>query len=75
MKFPTVILRLAWTGQLREKSCEHLDYANEARASSEGCEECLELARCVNLFVEQFGRRVTKPYLTVLFHVRVKKRS
>lgn len=42
-KMPNWLLRLAWTGQLREKSCQHLDQAREVQASSDGCEECLEL--------------------------------
>jgi uncharacterized UBP type Zn finger protein len=37
------LLRLAWTGQLREKTCQHLDLAREVPATTEGCEECLKL--------------------------------
>lgn len=42
-KFSNALLRLAWTGQIREKNCQHLDQANDVQANSEGCEECLEL--------------------------------
>lgn len=41
-KIPNALLRLAWTGQLQEKTCQHLDQAREVQARSEGCEECLQ---------------------------------
>ena len=37
------LLRLAWTGTIRKKPCNHLDQINEVQATSDGCEECLKL--------------------------------
>ncbi|HZD58036.1 MAG TPA: UBP-type zinc finger domain-containing protein [Anaerolineales bacterium] len=42
-KIPNALLRLAWTGQLREKTCQHLNQATEVEARSDGCEECVQL--------------------------------
>ncbi len=43
MKFPIALLRLAWTGQLKQKDCQHLEQASAPKPVLEGCEECLEL--------------------------------
>lgn len=38
------ILRLMWTGQIREKPCSHLDLIDpDVKPSSEVCVQCVEL--------------------------------
>ena len=42
-KVPNVILRLAWTGQIKEKDCAHLDQIQDVQPHSDGCEGCHQL--------------------------------
>lgn len=37
------LLRLAWTGTIKEKPCSHLDSIQDAEANVDVCEECAEL--------------------------------
>ncbi len=64
-KVPNALLRLAWTGQLREKSCRHLDQARETQARSAGCEERLELGeRWVHLRLGVWSHRLLQIFQT-----------
>ena len=42
-KIPNAVLRLAWTGQLKEKHCSHLDKIQHFEPDLEGCEACISL--------------------------------
>ncbi|MDT8307496.1 MAG: UBP-type zinc finger domain-containing protein [Anaerolineae bacterium] len=37
------LLRIAWTGKIREKPCGHLAHARDVTPSTDGCEECIQL--------------------------------
>ena len=42
-KIPNSVLRLAWTGRLKEKDCTHLDLIQDVEPWTDGCEQCIEL--------------------------------
>ena len=42
-KIPNVLLRLAWTGQRKERDCTHLDHIQDVKATAEVCEECAKI--------------------------------
>jgi uncharacterized UBP type Zn finger protein len=43
IKIPNALLRLAWTGKIREKPCTHLDQIQEVEANTDVCEACAQL--------------------------------
>lgn len=42
-KILNALLRIAWTGKIKEKSCTHLDQIQDVAASKNVCEECAPL--------------------------------